>query len=112
MATIGRLAAKPRLDVGEGVREAGQIRFLRQIVDCGAWLGEAIPGIGLHQPGGNAQQGGFAGAVAPDQADPEPAATVSSAPESSGVTPKVRVMSCNRSNGAGMAKEISRDGPC
>jgi hypothetical protein len=43
---------------------------LRQIVDCGAGLGEAIPGIGLHQPGRNAQEGGLTGAVAPDQADP------------------------------------------
>jgi hypothetical protein len=55
VAIIGRIRAKPRLDIGQGVREAGQIRFLRQIVDCSAGLGEAIPGIGLHQPGRNAQ---------------------------------------------------------
>ena len=35
-----------------------------------AGLSEAIPRIGLHQPGRNAQQGRLAGAVAPDQADP------------------------------------------
>jgi len=39
-------------------------------MNCGAGLGEAIPGIGLRQPGRNAQQGGLAGAIAPDQADP------------------------------------------
>jgi hypothetical protein len=70
VATIGRRGAKTRLDIGQGGGEAGQIRFLRQIVDCGAGLGEAISRIGLHQPGRNAQQGRLAGAVAPDQADP------------------------------------------
>src|SRR5438552_8629244 len=39
-----------------------------------------------------------------------PAATASSAPESRGVTPKVRLISCSRSNGGGMATEITRDG--
>src|SRR6516164_4333985 len=38
-----------------------------------------------------------------------PAATASSTPESRGVTPKVRLMSCSRSNGGAMTKEISRD---
>ena len=38
-----------------------------------------------------------------------PAATASSAPESRGVTPKVTIMSCSRSNGGGIAKEIPRD---
>jgi hypothetical protein len=70
VATIGHRGAKARLDIGQGGGEAGQIRFLQQIVDCGAGLGEAIPRIGLHQSGRNAQQGGLAGAVAPDQANP------------------------------------------
>jgi hypothetical protein len=35
-----------------------------------------------------------------------------SAPVSSGVTPKVTLMSCSRSNEGGMAEEISRDGLC
>ena len=39
-------------------------------MNCGAGLGEAIPGIWPYQPGRNAQQRGFAGAIAPDQADP------------------------------------------
>ena len=77
-------------------------------MNCGAGLGEAIPGIGLRQPGRNAQQGGLAGAIAPDQADPVAATTASSAPESRGVTPKVTMMSCSKSSGGGIAKEISR----
>ena len=49
--------------------EPGQVRLLRQVADGGARLGEAAPGIGLDQVGGDAQQGGLAGAVASDQAD-------------------------------------------
>ena len=49
--------------------EAGQVRLLRQVADGGAGLGEAAAGIGLDQIGGDAQQGGLAGAVASDQAD-------------------------------------------
>jgi hypothetical protein len=48
MAISGRLDAESRLYICKGVREPGQIRFLRQILDCGAGLGEAIPGTGLH----------------------------------------------------------------
>jgi hypothetical protein len=70
MATISRLGAKTSLGIGKRRGKARQIRFLGQIANCGAGLGEAIPGIGLHQPGRYAQQGGFAGAIAPDQADP------------------------------------------
>jgi hypothetical protein len=66
MATIGRLGAETRLDIGQGSGETRQIRFLRQIVDCRTGLGEAM----LHEPCRNAQQGGLAGAVAPDQAGP------------------------------------------
>src|SRR5436189_4332381 len=33
-----------------------------------------------------------------------PAATARAAPESSGITPKVRLMSCSRSNGSGMSQ--------
>jgi hypothetical protein len=108
----------------QGGGEAGQIRFLRQIVDCGAGLGEAISRIGLHQPGRNAQQGGLAPAVAPDQADSiagrDGQLRASKQRRNSKgdtdvlqqKTPKVTLMSCSRSNGGGIADEISRDGPC
>ena len=62
--------AKTRLDIGQRGGEPGQIGFLRQIVDRRAGLGEALSGIGLDEPGGDAQQGRFARAVAPDEADP------------------------------------------
>ena len=40
VATVRRLV-KPRLDIGEGGAEAGQIGFLRQVLDRGARLGKA-----------------------------------------------------------------------
>ena len=61
---------QPRLDIRQRGREAGQVRLLRQIANGGAGLGEPATGIRLHQAGGNAQQGGLAGAVAADQAQP------------------------------------------
>ena len=70
VATVRRRGVKPRLDISQGGAEAGQIGFLRQVLDRRAGLGEALAGIGLHQPGGDAQQCRFAGTVAPDQADP------------------------------------------
>ena len=70
MPVILRFGVKPCLDIGERCREQRQIRLLRQIADGGARLGEAAAGIRLHQAGGDAQQGGLARAVAPDQAQP------------------------------------------
>ena len=67
---IGRAGVKPRLDIGQGCDEPGQIRLLRQVLDRRAGLSKTLAGIGLDQPGGDAQQRRFAGAVAPDQADP------------------------------------------
>ena len=61
---------QPRLDIRERGGEAGQVGFLRQIADGGAGLGEAAAGVLFHQAGGDAQQGGLARAVPPDQADP------------------------------------------
>jgi hypothetical protein len=83
---------------------------LQQIVDCGAGLGEAISRIGLHQPGPSKVD--LPEPLRPTRQTRSPDATASSAPVSSGVTPKVTLMSCSRSNGGGMPDEISRDGPC
>jgi hypothetical protein len=69
VATVHR-TGKTRLYISERCAEAGQIGFLRQVLDGSARLGEAFSGIGLYQPGGDAQQGGLAGTVATNQADP------------------------------------------
>ena len=61
---------KARLYISESCAEAGQIGFLRQVLDGSARLCEAFSGIGLYQPGGDALQGGLAGTVATNQADP------------------------------------------
>ena len=68
------VVARPKsgCDIGAGAGIAGQIGFLRQIPDRCPRLGEPRAGIGLRQPGGDLQQGGFARAVAPDQADAVP----------------------------------------
>ena len=50
--------------ISESCAEAGQIGFLRQVLDGSARLCEAFSGIGLYQPGGDALQGGLAGTVA------------------------------------------------
>ena len=63
---------QPGRDIGGGAGIAGQVRLLRQIADGGAGLGEAAAAIGLGQAGGDLQQGGFARAVAPHQADTVP----------------------------------------
>src|SRR5260370_13523472 len=68
--TVRRRGVKSGLDIGEGGGEAGQIGFLRQVLDRRPRLSEAFSGIGLYQSGGNAQQDRFAGAVAADQTDP------------------------------------------
>jgi hypothetical protein len=65
-----RCIVKPSLDIGEGGGEAGQIGFLRQVLDRRLRLSEVFAGIGLHQSGGDAQQGRFARAVAAYEADP------------------------------------------
>ena len=54
--------------MGGGI--AGEVGFLRQIADGGAGLGERLAAIGLHQPGGDLEQGGFARTVAAHQAQP------------------------------------------
>ena len=56
MTTVGRRGVKPRLDIIERGAEAVQIGFLRQVLNGRARLGEAFSGIGMYQPGGNAQQ--------------------------------------------------------
>ena len=68
--TVRRRAVKPRLDISQGCAETGQIGFLRQVLDRCAGLSKPVAGIGLYQPGGDAQQCRFARAVAPDQTDP------------------------------------------
>ena len=83
MAAVG-VGAKPGLDIGQGGCEAGQIRFLRQIADCGTGLGEAIPGVRLDQPGGMRSKVDFPEPLRPTSQIRSPAATASSAPESSG----------------------------
>ena len=67
---VRRNSVEPGLDIGEGGGEAGQIGFLRQVLDRGARLSEALTGIGLHQSSGDAQQGRLARAVAAYEADP------------------------------------------
>ena len=69
MTAARRCIVKPGLDICERGDEAGQIGFLRQVLDRRPGLGEAFAGIGLHQRGGNAQQGRFARAVAAYEAD-------------------------------------------
>ena len=66
-----RVVARPEagLDERGGGGKAGKVRFLRQIPDRGAGLGEARARVGANQTGGDLQQGRLAGAVAPDQAD-------------------------------------------
>ena len=49
--------------------EAGQVGLLRQVADRGAGLQEARTAIRPHQPGGDLQQRGLAGAIAAHQAD-------------------------------------------
>ncbi len=46
----------------------GEIRLLRQIADGSPRLHETLTAIGLDQPGGDFQQGRFAGTVASDEA--------------------------------------------
>lgn len=60
---------KPGLDIVQRGREAGHVRLLRQIAHGGAGLHEAGTAIRCHQPGGDLEQGRFAGTIAPDQAD-------------------------------------------
>ncbi len=68
---VGRgVMGQAGFDIFKRGSEAGEIRFLRKIADRGAGLRETPTGIGLHQPSGNSQEGGFAGAVAADQANP------------------------------------------
>ncbi len=57
-------------DVVQRGGEAGEVGFLRQIANGRTGLGEPAAGVGLDEAGGDAQQGGLAGAVAADQADP------------------------------------------
>ena len=78
---------------------------MRQIADGGTRLGEAIPGVRLDQPGGNAAVRWIFRSRCARPGRSDRAATARSAPESSGVTRKVRLISCIRNNGAGMAKQ-------
>ncbi len=68
--TVRRRGVKPGIDISESGAEPGQIGFLGQVLDRRPRLSEAFSGIGLYQSGGYVQQGRFAGAVAPDEADP------------------------------------------
>ena len=67
---VRRKSVEPGLDIGEGGGETGQIGFLRQLLDRRSRLRKAFAGLGLHQSGGDAQQGRFARAVVADEADP------------------------------------------
>ena len=51
------IADQSGLHVGERGGEAGQVRFLRQVADGSAGLGEAAARVRLDQSGGDAQQG-------------------------------------------------------
>ena len=103
------VADQTGLRIGQRGGEAGQVRLLRQIADGGAGLGEAAAGIRLDQAGGDTQQGGFARAVAADQAQPvaRPRRPVRRRP-AAGEVPKLRLMSWSRSRGGGMAGGIAR----
>jgi len=68
--TVRRRGVKPGIDISESRAEPGQIGFLGQVLDRRPRLSEAFSGIGLHQSGGNAQQGRFAGAVTAHETDP------------------------------------------
>ena len=62
--------AEAGFSIGEGGFEAGEIRLLRQVAHGGAGLDEALARVLIDQAGGDFQQGGFARAVAADQAQP------------------------------------------
>ena len=59
-----------RQHIGHDIRIAGQIGFLGQITYRDARLDKPLATIRLDQAGGDLQQGGFAGAVAPHQTGP------------------------------------------
>ena len=61
---------QPRLDIFAGAGIAGQVRLLGQVADGGAGLGKAVAAIRLDHGGGDLEQGRFARAVAPHQAEP------------------------------------------
>lgn len=69
MVIPGGAVAEPGFDIVQGGGRSLKIRLLREVADGGPGLGEAAPGVGLDQPGGDFQEGGFAGTVAPDKAD-------------------------------------------
>ena len=68
---VGIIAGgQARLDIIAGGGEAFERRFLRQIADGGAGLGEAAAAIGIKQTSSDFEQGGFARAVTPHQGQP------------------------------------------
>jgi len=78
-------AAKPH--IGERRGKAREVRLLRQIAHERAWLHENRATVGLGEAGRDLEQRGFARPVAPTSDTRSAAATVSSAPVSSGVPP-------------------------
>ena len=71
--------------------EAGQIRLLRQVADGGAGLEEAGAPIGLQHPGRDLQQGGLAGPVAANEANPLPGAHTDRRTIQQGLRPQRRM---------------------
>ena len=69
-AILVAVRPQPRHDVVEGGGVAGEIGLLGQVAHGGVGLEEAQAVIGLDFAGGDFQQRRFAGAVAPDQAQP------------------------------------------
>jgi hypothetical protein len=67
---IGGVGSEPRFDVGEGRGEPGQVLLLRQIADPGAGLNRALAGVGVDETSRDPQQRRLAGAVSPDETDP------------------------------------------
>jgi len=61
---------KARFDIGQRGREAGKIRFLRQIADGRTGLHEAAAAVGFDEARRDLQQRRFARAIAADQAHP------------------------------------------
>ena len=69
---IGGGTVEPGLHIRQRGGKTVEVRLLRQIPDGRAGLCKAAAGIGRDRSGGHFQQGGFTGAVSPDQANAVP----------------------------------------
>ena len=70
-------------------------------------LSEAFSGIGLYQSGGYAQQGRFAGAVAPDEADPVAGRDGQARAGQERRRPEGQADVCSESNGVGTLQPLA-----